>query len=416
MKTTVPWLLLVFILLCQPLLSQSSQLIGTIDSILPKDTLANQKTNSGALFENNIFYKELLVLKAYLLDETKLNEQFNGKISFGLNGQEVKNSNFFVISTGIELSKGTYPFTFDLSSSFQAQIQNGALLETVSNLSISFDYNYSEKHVGQESYVFLTATNNSFLGIDQRYEIGGGLIFNLYSAQKYITKGTPRIKANRTDGPLNYGLTEAGQVKLIGKNQDSILSDTSFNKEVDELRLFSEKSSEMKNLKKARKQFTNNMIKQYSTTRLSLLAGVNYELEQTADSMELFNGDLIRRGAFDATNRFRFVLRPGFAMQGGNFKFKSTAYFKLGIINEFKNEVRNGPAMDKKADYWTEWTNSLNFKFTEKIGLSIVYSLFYDNAPNRLFFNVSDNTTPDFRLFEAEKVYRFMGFNFNYRL
>lgn len=398
--------------------AQHTEIISSIDTLLqfghfPNSAVVTKtEKNAESMKLYTTFKEDLKILKTFLREDEK--NQFGGKISFGLNSLESESSNFFVINTNIALSKSRYPFKFDLNSGLLAQIQNGAIDETVSNLFIAFDYNFSEKDVGKESYVFLNATNNSFLEVDQRYELGGGLILNHYSGKNSIKK---KYGSNQT---LNReqlsGLTKKGVEKLMGDEDGQVLSERSFDAQVDEVGSPSDNKREKRKLKASRKRFTNIIIKNYSTTRWSVLAGINYELEQTRDSMTLFNGDLIRKGAFDATNRFRMVIRPGFQYKGNAFSFSSKLFIKMGIFGELTNEVSEGSLSDSKADYWVDWTSSLRFNFTDKIGLVISYNFFYDNAPNRLFFNTAALGEPEFRVFEAEKYFRAFTFSFSYKL
>ena len=348
-----------------------------------------------------------------------LGDAFSGTIFFGLNGQEVKRDNFFVINTGIALSNGTYPFKFELNSGILAQIQNGRFNETVSNVSISFDYNFSERDLSKQSYVFINGTNNSYLGIDQRYEIGGGFILNYYSGNK--SRKIERVRNQIIDKRNTTGLTEEGVQKLKALNGEK----SSFNStdrflrdQLEEYREGEEEkdSEEVSALLRKRRSVVNTLIKKFSTMRLSILAGINYELEKTADSLDLFDGDIKRNGNFEATNRYRLVLRPGVDWKGENFSFSSRYYIKSGMFEDFYNRVDDGINTDKRLDYWTEWVTSLQFNFTEKIGVSIAYTLFYDNAPNRAFYDISTSGGSEFRLFSAEDRFKAILLSFTYGL
>ncbi len=402
---------LFFIFFFMSVSAQQGSLIKTIDSLL-----MDLSTNKPALDLNLNFRENLTGLRKNMEEEE---DQFTGNISFGLNGQEVQRDNFFVISTGVSLSSGTYPFKFELNSGILVQIQNGNFNESVSNLSISFDYNYSEKNLSKQSYVFLTGTNNSYLGIDQRYEIGGGFILNYYSGNR--AKKKEFLRNGSLDKKGTSGLTREGeqQLKILNGNTRSYNENTlSFDQGITAVLKSSVLADEEKleDLRRNRRRFINTIIKKFSTTRLSILGGVNYELEKTGDSLELFNGDLQRKGSFQSTNRPRMVIRPGVDWKGENFSFSSKFYMKMGLFDEFYNEIDDGQNADKRLDYWSEWISSLRFNFTQKISVSILYTLFYDNAPNRQFFDVSTTAEPDIRLFKAENKFKSILLQFNYSL
>ena len=411
-------MLLIFFFFLQSVAAQKKEVISTIDSILIstidsklKSTELSDATMSADqenVKEKKAFYlrfrKGLASLRNYIKNEES---QFSGNVSFGFNSQESKRDNFFVIGTGVDLSKDTYPFKFDLNYGIQAQIQNGALDETVSNLSISFDYNISEESLLTQSYVFLNRSNNSYVGIDQRYELGGGFLLNFYSGSKangLLDKGNDEMKL--MNGRISdSNISEKGNHEIFSNGIDAISKSMSI-----------EDMEKMAEVKKSRKRQANRIIKKYSTYRLSLLGGINIELEQTADSLELFNGEMIRKGNFEPTNRYRMVVRPGFEWKGSNFVFSTKAYFKMGFFNEFYSQVGDDISYDKKVDYWMDWNNKLSFNFTDNISLSISYSLFYDNAPNRSFFNIGSSALPDVRLFKAENTFNQILFSFNYGL
>lgn len=349
----------------------------------------------------------------------EVEDQFSGRIFFGLNGQEVKRDNFFVINTGISLSNGVFPFKFELNSGILAQIRNGSFSETVSNVSISFDYNFSDKDLSKQSYVFINGTNNSYLGIDQRYEIGGGFILNYYSGNK--SRKVEHVRNRAIDDRNESGLTEDGITKLRELNgvEESFNDTDRFLKDQREDLLNrgeEEAADDVTGLLRKRRRIVNTLIKKYSTIRLSILAGLNYELEKTADSLPLFNGDLQRSRSFSATNRYRLVVRPGLDWQGENFSFSSKMYVKSGIFEGFYNRIDDGINVDKRWDYWAEWISSLRFNFTEKIGVSITYTLFYDNAPNRAFYDIAQTGGNDFRLFSAENRFKAILLSFSYGL
>ncbi len=391
---------------CQNLPAQNTDIRKTVDTILLN---FDQFQDISSISD-----KQRKRFKTYLFDLRNLEAQerkISGEISFGLNGLEVENNNLFVINTGFNLASGVYPFEFNLNSNIQAQTQNGVLKETVSKVGISFDYNFSEKDLGKETYVFVNRTNNSFLGIDQRYEIGGGLILNLYSGKSASIE-------NQFQGLTDTGKEEIKKVEGFEKELPFLTEDY-FESCVDSIcsRIKNIPKKDRKNLKKSRNRFNQVIKKKYSTTRISILGGMNYELEKTADSLKLFFNEEERKGVFDATNRFRMVARPGFEWRGDNFSFTSNAYFKLGLFGELSNVIEEGLLRDEKSDYWVEWVSKLSFKFTKKIGLDILYTFFYDNAPNRKFFNIADATeTPDFKIFEAEKRFTAISFKFKYVL
>lgn len=137
-------------------------------------------------------------LKAYRTFQQK-ETQLNGRAKFGFTGNESDLNNIFKINAGVDIDQGSYPFELDLSSSFQTVIRNGEFAENVSDIDISFDYH---PQVGNglwlENYAYLKRFNNTYLGIDQRYEAGAGLIFNLYSTGQLTPRGSENAQSLAT--------------------------------------------------------------------------------------------------------------------------------------------------------------------------------------------------------------------------
>lgn len=382
-------------------------LVSKYDSII----INNENLINTYLHENDDVRETSYALKKYLLDLKQLHEEekaFVGEIKFGLNGQETKNTNNFVIGTGVNFSKGVYPFEFEFNSNIQAQTVNGEFKETVSNIDISFDYNFTD-NIRHESYVFVRRSANALLGIDQRYEIGGGYLFNVYRGNN--------------DANKNYnGIVKNGRTKLntldhngefLNEKKDNILGDNIDNlaSKIDNF------SSPRKIILGRKKEIRSSLIKKYSKFRFSMLFGLNYELEKTKDSLPLYyKEETPIKNNFDATNRFRGVVRPGININGDNFSFSSKLYVKFGLFKKINNEISEGLQVDDRVDYWSEWINTFNFQFTEKIGFNISYTFFYDNAPNRQYFNIGTVANPDFKVFEAEKRFSNIIFSFNYKL
>lgn len=194
------------------------------------------------------------VLKFYRFYEKEV-EQIKGNAAFGFSGSESNNSSNYDINTNVSLSHGVFPFEKSLSTNFLTNLTNGVFSENISNVDVSFDFhpiNYSrkikkrdirlkklgnkvirandkyrnafkkklptrdsllmkfeaiknkyynrEKKFDQkevdalwlETFAFLKRFNNSFLGIDQRYEAGAGIIFNFFSKNQLTIKGTQK--------------------------------------------------------------------------------------------------------------------------------------------------------------------------------------------------------------------------------
>jgi hypothetical protein len=135
------------------------------------------------------------------------NSKVAGKASFAFNGNTSEGnqgfSNFrpvendlFKVQVAASIKRGNYPVEVDFSASFQGVIQNGTFQEDVSDIDISMDIHpltprsYQKSYgLWFENYSFLKRFKNNFIGIDQRYEIGTGVVFNHYSKNSLTQKG-----------------------------------------------------------------------------------------------------------------------------------------------------------------------------------------------------------------------------------
>ena len=135
------------------------------------------------------------VLKKFLDEEHKLNG--NGTLEFS--GHESSSNNLFKFGAGASIDHGIYPYELDFSTKISAVLKDSVFQENISDIDVSFDFHPiglpdfpdtsliplgrdQQKHsdyLWLENFVFLKRFNDDFLGIDQRYEVGMGVIFNL---------------------------------------------------------------------------------------------------------------------------------------------------------------------------------------------------------------------------------------------
>ena len=83
------------------------------------------------------------------------------------------------LRTSVDISRGSYPDQIRLRSSIGVtRTESGALSESLSDLHLSYDYHLRDEHL--EAFVFGKRFSDDYLGIDQRYEIGGGIVLNAF--------------------------------------------------------------------------------------------------------------------------------------------------------------------------------------------------------------------------------------------
>jgi len=245
------------------------------------------------------------------------------------------------------------------------QIKDGKLQENLSSLKVSYDrfIPLEKKPLLLEWYVFMARTGNQFMGVNQRYESGGGLIISHWkrfkNKDKVITHNYWKLKEGIKYNEATKALSFCNDVCKV----DSVLSE-----------------KEKKTIGNARNNVLQYIRINETKFRIALLAGVFYEAESIsfADSLSTNTGVQFQTKDFDATNRFRFNLRPTFDFHISNVTLKIRPHFKLPLTGDWLIE-RDGRSV---YDMRFELPVSLGLEISKSFSLSIEYRLFHDQAPN----------------------------------
>lgn len=108
---------------------------------------------------------------SFLREEEQRQQALKAEISFGLSGDEAGNRSLFKLNTGIGLSRGVFPSEVSVVARLFLQVRDGQLQEDVTSLQLTYDYHAS--HTVQY-FAFAERFTDSFMSIQQRYEIGFG--------------------------------------------------------------------------------------------------------------------------------------------------------------------------------------------------------------------------------------------------
>lgn len=378
--------------------------------------------------------KETFQLLDFLNEFMDNEHRLNGKGSFSFSGNETTSGNLYKVGAGVNIDQGVYPYELDFSTNVQTLLKDGILQENVSDIDISFDFHphtpsadariakYNAKidalhkeqpvdQIGQENkqyllekylkkieqseplnglwlenYIVGKRYSDGFLGIDERYELGGGFIFSFFS--KALTQ-----KGNRNRDELNRKPSYSFQ------GEDLIRCLTSCAPIHNVLML---SNAETQVLSETRARYLVSNQKQYSQLRLSLLIGAYYELEKvTATNTILFNGkDTSLSYDFKPTNKLRGEIRPGFVWRPKDkYKLKIYPFMKFPL-DRIYNIVREGNLIDDRLDYYMDLFSSLDIQIENNFSINIFYRMIYDNAPSRIFLKQLDHS---FVLLSAEK-------------
>jgi hypothetical protein len=108
---------------------------------------------------------------ALLRSEEDRQRALKADILFGLSGDEAGEKSLYKLNTGISLSRGDYPSELSVVSRLGMQLRDGVLQEDVTSLQITYDYHAT---TNLQYFAFAERFTDSFLSIQQRYEIGFG--------------------------------------------------------------------------------------------------------------------------------------------------------------------------------------------------------------------------------------------------
>lgn len=373
--------------------------------------------------------------------------RLNGKGYFDFAGNETKKNSVYRFGTGISIDQGLYPYELDFSADVQTLLNDGVFVANESNIDISFDFHpyvpQPESKIGRydakikelqlntnpteiekenneyllkkyqrkidkaydanglwlENYIIAKRFSDGYLGIESRYEIGGGFIFSLYSGA--MTK---------------KGRTTRDEIipKSIGKpkEQDIIHSLKALTPAHNLLQL---SPADIEVISDSRSRYLIANKKQNSKLRLTLLLGSFYKVEKTIiENTIKFNGkDTSITFDVNPTNRFESVVRLGLVWKPKD-KYKLKIYPLLILpFDRIKNVVEQDGYKDERLDYFFYFNSALDIEVEKRFSISLFYRYFYDNAPSRVFLKQLDNTYV-LLMGEQKKSSFGMGLNFDF--
>ncbi|MBK8701088.1 MAG: hypothetical protein IPN29_16735 [Saprospiraceae bacterium] len=210
--------------------------------------------------------------------------------------------------------------------------------------------------------------------MDQRYEMGGGIIL-----AKYGTKLTGRgrhlkEKVNKVPFDVENFNPDSGIWNLC--SQYCSRYNTDFVNEED-----------VRTLERIQRQSNISLRKLFSNFRLGMLMGIFLETEKinASGTLETASGPMNFNYSFAPTQKVRWELRPTLDLRPSDtWSLRLRPYFKLPLPWEWQNTVTYNNVM--------------------------MYNVYYDNAPQRIY--VPDPSTGAPLLFSANKKHSLFSFNF----
>ncbi len=347
------------------------------------------------------FWKKIKFLDKYERKQSK----FKGEASFGFSGDETDNNDLYKLNGGIKVSRGIYPGELEFSSTLGVVLNNKKFNEDVSNIFIAYDYH---PRVGDslfmENFAFVSRFTDAFLGVEQRYEAGAGVIFSFWSKNNLTNEGEKELNGLKVFKIDTSDFVDKQSLWAICNNKVCVpLKDEDLKKE------------DVQKLKNVENETRLSIQKLFSKVRVGLLIGVLVETEKVSftDSLDTETERISREVDFDASQKLRWELRPTFDLQQNRWSLKIRPYFKFPAPwRWYEYEVNKDSKESKKFDYRIDLTTALTIKLTEdhtqnkSVALEFSYNLYFDNAPNRQFLTGLNNPAGEPLLFSAGRLHQ----------
>lgn len=338
---------------------------------------------------------ETAFLVKLLKDFEQKENRFNGSARFGFAGDKTGAASLYKINGGISVYRGYYPDKFEFANDVGMVLSNGAFTENVSNIFITYDHSLP---VGDslflENYAVMSRFSDEFLGIEQRYELGGGFIVARWS-KKLTAKGRQE-------------LTAVSRLTLANTGADTLLACISG----DCAAATPTSPTDAAKLIRAQQMAKTATRKRYNTFRVALLTGLFLETEKgfAADTLTTAAGKIYRKQSFSATQYLRWEFRPTIDLKPNDqWALKIRPYFKMPMPWEWYSQTTQNGFTSKAVDYRIDLQTSLSIKLAEGSGkqasFEVQYRVLYDNAPKRAFTELlTDAGAP--ALLSAQKMHQ----------
>lgn len=318
-----------------------------------------------------------------LIDILKKHEKdvfpFSLSINAGFIGDKAGEVGLYKVDAGVGITYNAYPHELRFNTALTAQLKNGKFQDDVATMLINYDY-YLKNWI--EIYGFIELSSDSYLSIQHRYEIGGGIKFetNLLSPKR---KGKLELKSYKN----NSGAYETFR-DYIKKSPKSLEDKELLIEQIDGLE--NEGTRIIETLKK-----------KYAYLSLGMAITLFYEIEKA--EIETYADDIIEENgavtiikaaqttkfALDGENRLRIVLRPSIIIRPcENLSIEGMHYIKYPIGSPTKVEGRHDYRTDSHVQVKLTLPKASNW--AKEVSLILGYYRYYDNIPPRIPQSIID--------------------------
>ena len=217
-----------------------------------------------------------------------------------------------------------------------------------------------------ESFIYLNRRNDKFIGLDQRYEMGGGFIFAFWSKK---LSNSISVEKKELESAFEHFKINEDKFLLCIDRCVPLLSN-------------SVKNNDLALLHDSKDLLINSLIKQNSPFRGGVLLGMLFEIENTSfsDSLTTDSGRLYFKNSFKPTVRLRWQLRPtlDFKLFDNSVIFKFRPYLKLPMPWDWNQTVEG----QEKFDFRFDFPMSMTIKIKDNFSIGLKHIIYYDNTPS----------------------------------
>ncbi len=309
---------------------------------------------------------------ALLREEEDRQRSLLGDITFGLSGDEAGERSLFKLNTGISLSRGVFPSELSVVSRLGLQVRDGRLQEDVTSLLITYDYHASHY---LQYFTFAERFTDSFLSIQQRYEIG----FGTRVGANFGRVGNWRAVDARF-AAVRAGLADVDAVRATTPSVAGAIE-----------------ASEMARFRSAIGNLHHAIEDRQARLMIGLVASVFAELERAELEVTSFpaggtpadpDGAITSKIALDAEQRYRLSLRPSLRLRPtGQIVVTVFPYFKLPLDGPRRVRMFDGTErFDYRRDVLSEMVWSIRSEQTglESVDVVFTFNHHFDNVPPTL--------------------------------
>lgn len=298
-----------------------------------------------------------LKARAYLRDIDAELGRFEFGLKAGFMQHEAAETNFLKLDLGATLAKDSYPhqIRFDVGTSFL--IQNDVYKENVSALRLNYD-RYLAPWL--ETFGFVERFTDSYMSIQQRFEIGAGL-----KGEIKLFPDADRLAEEKRD------LAEAVDRELESfTSAPAVRQDPGLRRQVQTLR-------------RERDRIWRFLHRTLKRLEVGLAVNIFSEIEQASLETFLDPAGTSTKIGLDGEHRLRYVIRPAFMYQPvESLTFRGQFYWK----GPLGSPQRRDGLLDYRYDTLlsAEFGLPVTASWAKKLLFKVEHKIHFDNCPPRI--------------------------------